>query len=96
MPTPEIAVGLLIKLAGAFAGSVMALVFIPPRTRREFWRRGSGSLIMGVVFAPAAIEWLKLSPTAEGMVAGGCAAAFSGWWIMGLVIRVLRAYDKRD
>lgn len=96
MPTPEIVTGILIKLAGAFAGSILALVFIPPRSRREFWRRGSGSVIMGVVFAPAAIEWLKFSPNAEGMVAGGCAAAFCAWWIMGLVIRILRTYERKN
>jgi hypothetical protein len=95
MPIPEIAAGLIAKASGAFAGAVMALVFIPPKTRAEFWRRGSGSLIMGVVFAPTALEWLKLTPNVEGMVAAACAAAFSAWWIMGLVIRVLRAYDKR-
>lgn len=95
MPTPEIVTGVLIKLAGAFAGSILALVFIPPKTRREFWRRGSGSLIMGMVFAPTALDWLKLTANIEGMITAACAAAFSAWWIMGLVIRVLRAYDKR-
>lgn len=95
MPIPEIAAGLIAKAGGAIAGAILALVFIPPKTRAEFWRRGSGSLIMGVVFAPSALEWLKLTANVEGMIAAACAAAFSAWWIMGLVIRVLRAYDKR-
>ena len=42
-----------------------------------------------------ALDWLKLTANIEGMIAAACAAAFSAWWIMGLVIRVLRAYDKR-
>ena len=55
MPIPEIAAGLIAKAGGAIAGAILALVH-PPKTRAEFWRRGRGSLIMGVVFGAGALS----------------------------------------
>ena len=94
MPIPEIAAGLIASPAARSLGHLGAGLH-PPKTRRVLASRLRLTLSWGVVFAPSALEWLKLTANVEGMIAAACAAAFSAWWIAGLVIRVLRAYDKR-
>ncbi len=94
MPTPEIVGSLLLKWIGAMAGAVLALLFAPPRNMRGFRRRGSFSLIAGMVFATPARELLGFAPDAEGMVAGACFAAATAWGVMEAVMRVIRAYKQ--
>lgn len=91
--TPEIVAALILKFIGAAAGSTLALVFVPPRTRLGFARRATASLIGGVMFAPYVREWGKFADNWEGMIAAACAAAFMSWWAMGAVIRVLKAWQ---
>lgn len=93
MPTPEVMMALTLKLLGAFAGSALALVFVPPRTKRGFYRRVTASLIGGVIFGSIVRNWANFDKDWEGLIAGSCLAAFVAWWTMGLILRVLKAYN---
>lgn len=91
--TPEVVGALVLKLIGATAGAVLALVFVPPRTRRGFVRRLSAALIFGVVFAAPVRMWAGFSDDAEGMIAAACLTGFVSWWIMGSAVRLARAWQ---
>jgi len=88
----EIATGLILKFLGAMAGAALALIFVPPRTRTGFIRRGAAALICGPIFGPFVQSWIGFSDTWEGVAAGSCLTAYASWWIMGAAKRWI--YDK--
>lgn len=95
MTDPEVLIGVALKSTGAFVGSIIAILFIPPKTRSEFVRRVAVALGTGVIFAVPAREWLGLTPDYEGLVAGACFAAIVGWWMLGMLQRVLSSWKPK-
>lgn len=79
----------LSKILGAGAGNFIALVFIPPKTLREFASRVTVALIIGVIFAHPVREYLGWSNDGEHLVASSAAAAFISWWVLGVIVRAL-------
>lgn len=90
--TPEILSAMILKLAGSFAGAVVALVFVPPRTTSGFFRRSIVALIGGAVFAPYVQYKGGFSPDNEGLFAAACLAAFVSWWCAGALKRAAEAW----
>jgi hypothetical protein len=93
MPTPEIVTGLVLKMIGSVCGTILALVFSPPRNRREFRRRASFSLIAGVALTPVATYFLPIGNDPESLVATACGTAFVSWWVAGTLRRVIAAWN---
>lgn len=93
MPAPEIVTVMIAKAAGSLMGSIVALVFMPPTGLREFYSRFFVSAITGVFFASTAQDKLGLSNTFEGHAAAAFAVGFSGWWVLGAIIRVVRGWN---
>lgn len=91
--TGEVLAALILKLLGAAAGSALALVFVPPRSMRGFFRRVTASLVGGIIFGGFARSMAGFSDDWEGLVAGACLAAFCAWWTMALIVRMLRTYN---
>lgn len=87
MQTPEILTGMILKLSGSFAGTILSLIFMPPRNRREAARRASASFIIGIIFAVNAREYLGLVDEEWSLVSASCLCALSAWWAMGAVVR---------
>jgi hypothetical protein len=81
---------LLIKGAGTLAGTILALVFQPPRSTAGFFRRCTFSLISGFLFSPIVIDYLKWTDTTEHEVAAASIAAFISWFIAGVVVSSAR------
>ncbi len=87
MQTPEILTGMILKLSGSLAGTVLSLLFMPPHSRTEAARRASASIIVGIIFAVNAREYLGLVDEEWSLVSASCLCALSAWWAMGAVVR---------
>lgn len=92
--TPELLSAMLIKSAGSLAGAVVALVFVPPRTIRGFFRRSTAALICGAAFAPYVQDKAGFSTDGEGLFAAACLAAFVSWWVAGAIKRAAEAWQS--
>jgi len=87
---------LLLKVIGAAAGAVLALVFVPPRTLQGFFRRGAAALISGPIFAPFVQAWAGFSNDADGLISAACLTAFGSWWLMGTAVRIIRGWQSKE
>lgn len=88
---PNLAWLALSKVFGVSAGAFIALVFIPPKTLREFASRVVVSIGAGIIFAHPLREYLEWGADSEHIVAAAALAAFISWWAAGLIVRVLNA-----
>ena len=77
------------KAAGALAGAILALAFIPPRSWRALGQRALVAVVFGFVFEPISREWIGFQETGEGVSGAAAAAAFASWWIMTAVKRAV-------
>jgi hypothetical protein len=84
--------GMLIKLAGAIAGTVLALVFIPPRTLAGFFRRTTASLICGPIFAPVLHGYLVWPNAWEHWLAAAALTSFLSWWLLGVIVSAAKKW----
>lgn len=96
MPTPEVLTGLILKLIGSVCGTVLALIFAPPRSRRDFRRRGAFSLIAGVVMVPVVRHFVPMANDPETLVAVACITAFVSWWAAGTARRIIKTWDASE
>lgn len=91
---PEVVLALMFKFLGAAAGAALALVFVPPRTRRGFVRRLTAALICGTVFASYVRDWAGFAMDGEGLISAACLTGFASWWLMGAAKRVISAWQS--
>lgn len=77
---------LIAKFVGAFAGSILALVFIPPKTLAGFFRRSVASLITGPIFCPVMHAQMGWADTWEYWTAAAAATSFLSWWLLGVIV----------
>jgi hypothetical protein len=83
---------LLIKIIGALAGAVLALVFIPPKTFTGFTRRMTASLIVGPIFSPVVHSYMLWPDKWEHHLAAAALTAFLSWWMLGVIINAVRKW----
>lgn len=81
------------KFAGSFLGAAMALIFLPPKTRTEFVRRFVLALLLGLIFAEAARNYLGWPDTIEMQVASGAGVAMLSWFVFGAVVRIIGKWN---
>lgn len=84
-----IATILLLKLAGALGGAILALVFQPPKRLSEFVTRSVFSILSGLLFADAVHEYLKWGATWQMDLAAAALTSMLSWFVMGAVVRVV-------
>lgn len=77
------------KAIGIVAGTILALVFIPPRSISGFVRRALSAVIFGWVFGHVVLDYLAWLPTDENVAAAWAIASFSSWYLMGLTKKVV-------
>ena len=92
MQLPEILTGMVLKLSGASAGTLLSFLFMPPVNRREALRRGLASLIIGIVFAVNAKEYLHFSDSEWSLISASCLCALAAWWAIGAFVRVVVSF----
>ena len=80
------------KFVGAASGTVLALVFQPPKTVADFVTRSIFSLISGLVFSSPVRDYFHWVPSLETELAAGALVAMLSWWIMGAVVRIVGAW----
>lgn len=90
--TPEIA-DIAIKIGGAFIGAILALVFVPPRSRWGFVRRFSAAMLFGPTFGPYVQDKLGFG---EGAFAASCLAAIVSWSLLGALKRAADTWQGKD
>lgn len=93
MIPPEVMTDMILRLMGATAGSALALVYNPPRTKEGFTRRVTASMICGVVFPGYVQSMVGFAKDADGMIAAACLTSFVAWWAMDAIIRVVRLWN---
>jgi hypothetical protein len=86
---------LALKFSGAFAGAVLALVFLPPKSRGEFVRRAVLSLIAGLIFADPLRDWLKWPETWQMDLAAATAVAMLSWFVIGAAVRIIGSWKQK-
>ncbi len=82
------------KLTGAFSGAFLALIFMVPKSRFDFFRRLIFSIIAGVVFAPVSQHYIALGDTWVDLAAHAGIAALASWWIVGGFVRLSQTWKK--
>ena len=94
--TPDPNTDLLEKIIGATSGSLLAVILIPPRSRREAARRLFASLVGGAIFASPARDVMSFAKDGDGLIAGACLAGFSIWWAGGALIRLIQTWKPPE
>lgn len=80
------------KLLGGFAGAILALIFIPPKTLAGFFRRSLASLIAGPIFSPVTHAQMGWADTSEMWVAAAALTSFISWWMLGVVVSAAKKF----
>ncbi len=80
----------IIKFAGAIAGTILALVFLPPKTLTGLARRAVASLICGPIFSPVVHAYLIWPNVWEHWLAAAALTSFISWFCMGLIVAAAR------
>jgi len=92
---------LIAKLVGAMAGSLISIVYILPRGRREAFARLCVGLVTGLIFG--GVTGVKLADflglldkvsTVEVALAGAAFASLSAWWGLGVFNKVAHRYSN--
>ncbi len=86
----------VIKGLGAVSGSVLALIFQPPKTTNDFKVRAAFSVVSGMIFAdPIRQQYLHWPETWQMWLASTALVSLASWWVMGAAIRVLGAWKPK-
>ncbi len=88
----ETALGIVFKVAGSIAGSVLALIFQVPKNRAEFVTRAVFSLLCGILFSDVTRDYFKWAETWQMIIAAGAVTAMLSWFCMGAVVRLIGAW----
>lgn len=94
MPTFEVAIAIIAKAAGAIVGSIVALIFQPPKTWRGFWQRIAVSLPVGFIFSWVPPLMVPFPEGAEGLIASASLMSFCAWWIIGKLKGMIQRYGE--
>ena len=82
------------KIIGVLAGSFLALVLDPPRSRLGFIRRTGAAVVGGFIFGSLVLSFSGLTPTPENIMAAWCLASFGAWSGMGRLKKIIENYRK--
>ncbi len=85
-----------IKALGSAGGSILALVFQPPTTTRDFVIRSVFSFLSGLLFAdPVRQEYLKWADTWQMLLASAGLVSLVSWWVFGAATRIIGAWKPK-
>jgi len=86
----------LIKALGSVGGSILALVFQPPTTTRDFIIRSVFSLLSGLLFGdPVRTEYLHWPESVQHVVGAHALVALVSWWAFGAATRIIGAWKPK-
>lgn len=85
----------MIKVGGALGGAILALVFLPPKTTKEFWQRLLFSGIAGTLLSDITREFLRMPDTMSMWMASATLTALASWWMWGAAVRILSKWKPK-
>ena len=90
------------KAGGAVAGSAISLAYVLPAERREAGIRFGVGVVSGLVFGGTAGLKIAVELGIEEIIGpfemvlmGSAAASLCAWWVLGLVMRALKANNHK-
>lgn len=85
-----------IKALGSMGGAILALVFQPPTTVRDFAIRSVFAFLCGVFFGdPVRQQYLHWPETWQMWVASSALVALASWWLFGAAVRVVGIWKPK-
>lgn len=89
--------GELVKGAGSLGGTILALIFQPPKTTPEFYARAAFSLISGYLFGGSVREYLLKWPETTGSnLAVFGIVALASWWLWAMAVRIMSVWKPKE
>lgn len=85
---------LIAKISGVLFGTILSLVFVPPRTLSGLIRRTTVSIIAGGPLGYAIIWKMQWVPDYEGLQTAYCLGAAMSWWAAGAGKRLIERWGK--
>lgn len=83
------------RIMGAAIGSIVALIYVPPRTKREFFQRLIVSVLTGGTVAPGVAAYMAWPALPEYYTASAAIASCLSWWVVGMVVRRVRENGEK-
>lgn len=74
------------KLGGAIIGAALALLYLQPKTFREFLTRLAFSVVCGFAFSDQLQSYLGWAPTETNNWSSAIAAAGLSWFVWGAIV----------
>lgn len=84
------------RLLGSVVGGFTAIVFLPPKTVPEFYRRCTVSLVFGIIMAEPVRNRLELDNTMEMFFSSAALSACFSWWFIQFIINKLESKIPED
>lgn len=85
-----------VKALGSLGGAILALVFQPPTTTRDFIIRSVFAFLSGALFGdPVRTEYLKWPDTFHHVVGAHALVALVSWWAFGAALKVITAWKPK-
>lgn len=86
----------LIKAGSSVGGAILALIFVPPKTRLEFYRRLAFAALVGfIVGEPLRTEYFHWPDSVENVIGAAAIAAFVSWFVSGALLRLAEMRFKK-
>lgn len=83
------------KIIGALSGAILALIYAPPKSWGDFWRRLIFATVMAAVLADAVREHLLHWPENATLATFGLVALLS-WSAMSMVLRIMSVWKPKE
>jgi hypothetical protein len=83
-----LATPLAAKILGAINGSLLALIFMIPNSRKDALRRFVFAMLSGLTLPALAAQWLSLGSEWDEILAASAIASFGSWWVAGAFVRL--------
>jgi uncharacterized membrane protein len=89
------------RVVGALWGSLVALLFYPPKTKTEAIRRFVAPTVIGAIAAPVLLYYIGWPRELDYFIASSGAIAFISWFLLPIVVAgskklIERAMQKAD
>ncbi len=84
-----------VKIIGALSGAVLALIYDPPKTWGDFWRRLSFAAIMAFLLADAVREHLLKWPE-NATLATFVLVALVSWSAWSMALRIMSVWKPKE
>lgn len=85
-----------IKALGSLGGAILALVFQPPTTTRDFVIRSVFAFLSGLLFGdPVRSEYLHWPDTVQHVIGAHAVVALVSWWAFGAATRIIGAWKPK-